>query len=667
MAIAEMCALTLVALSAERSRILDTLQRTGSVQLTACRAASLPMLGQPTPTDELKDRIERTRAAVAFLEKELSYLPKPEKALYKDGFDVTIEEFYAQADERAAMESLVDEVEALADERKRLQTLRPLITAEQKSYLPYLGFPLAFDSFRSQKTCCYLGQVSADKQRTLEEGWKALDGYLTFYTGSGKPIVAAVVYHAQQAEASRLLSDAGFVACSFRGSNTAQACYDDCARRLDECTAAEENLRVRIEGYKNSIRPLKLYGDYLSFLAEKQCAEGVLGATQHTFVLDAYVPTASLESVKEALSIYPALYLAHRVIARDEYAPTLMQNGRVVENFQAVTNMYSVPAYGALDPNGLMSFFFSLFLGFIMGDAGYGLLMLVGGLLLAKKMRPGSTVHRMSKVFAIGGIFALLFGALFDSWMGFGLLRAVCGEGYNAFYTANIDAIASTCSLMGISIPSMLLWSLALGVVQISASLVMKAIQHFRRKQILDGIFGGLVWAIGWLSFVAWVFCLVNGYNPATAITGYITVGFMGTGLLTAGISAKGFGKVTKVFGAAYGLINYLSDILSYARLYGLMLSGAQIASIFTNTLALGMLFPKGPVGVIFGVILIIVGNLFNLAISMLGAFIHDSRLQYVEFFGRFYEGEGELFTPFGSTFSHIYLKHSAPKGQDQA
>ena len=109
-----------------------------------------------------------------------------------------------------------------------------------------------------------------------------------------------------------------------------------------------------------------------------------------------------------------------------------------------------------------------------------------------------------------------------------------------------------------------------------------------------------------------------------------------------------------------------MSDILSYARLYGLMLSGAQIASIFTNTLALNMLFKKGPVGIIFGVILIVVGNLFNIAISLLGAYIHDSRLQYVEFFGRFFEGEGELFTPLGSTHEYVYFVAPAEAGESK-
>ena len=172
------------------------------------------------------------------------------------------------------------------------------------------------------------------------------------------------------------------------------------------------------------------------------------------------------------------------------------------------------------------------------------------------------------------------------------------------------------------------------------------------------GIFGGIVWSLALIAMVTWVFCLAAGINPFATYAMYAAAGLAGLGVLTAGLTEKGAWKFIKMFTSAYGLINYASDILSYARLYGLMLSGAQIASIFTNTLAIQMLFPGGVIGVIFGVIIIIIGNVFNVAMSLLGAFIHDSRLQYVEFFGRFYEGEGELFTPFGRSYEHIYFKN---------
>ncbi|MDY6367170.1 MAG: V-type ATPase 116kDa subunit family protein, partial [Clostridia bacterium] len=117
----------------------------------------------------------------------------------------------------------------------------------------------------------------------------------------------------------------------------------------------------------------------------------------------------------------------------------------------------------------------------------------------------------------------------------------------------------------------------------------------------------------------------------------------------------KGFGKFSKGFGAVYGLINIMSDILSYARLFGLMLSGMIIAQTFNYKLGLPMI-QGGGIGIPLGVIIIIIGHVFNLAMNVLGAYIHDSRLQYIEFFGKFYTGEGEKFTPFGSQFDYIYL-----------
>ena len=124
--------------------------------------------------------------------------------------------------------------------------------------------------------------------------------------------------------------------------------------------------------------------------------------------------------------------------------------------------------------------------------------------------------------------------------------------------------------------------------------------------------------------------------------------------IFAAGRNSKGFGKFTKGFGALYGVINFFSDILSYARLFGLMLSGAIIGNIVSD-MALGM-FAGGGMGIVAGALVMLIGHAFNLAMGVLGAYIHDSRLQYIEFFSRFYEGEGELFTPLGSQFEYIQL-----------
>ena len=214
------------------------------------------------------------------------------------------------------------------------------------------------------------------------------------------------------------------------------------------------------------------------------------------------------------------------------------------------------------------------------------------------------------------------------------------------------DAINHKLNVAGISVPTLLLLSLGMGVVQIMASLLLKAAQSFKDGHILDGIFDGVSWAVflgGLILLVVDMAGLTTGLTmPAVII---IAVSVL-VGALTAGRHAKGFGKVTKSFSAVYGLINYMSDILSYARLYGLMLSGAQIAGIVTN-MALPMMHGAMSIA---AVLILIVGHVFNLVMGLLGAYIHDSRLQYIEFYGRFYEGEGELFCPFGTKFENVYF-----------
>lgn len=670
MAIAEMSRMTLLGLTAERDCLLNALQRTGAVQVFSCEDREDVSRLQMSPSDTAResDRVSRN---LNFLLGLIGSAPKENRqGLPKDGFGVTLDEFYAVADRRAEVEACYLRAESLAERQSSLRAEIARLTQERKSYEPYAGVPYPLSTFvDTARTQVFLGILPTDKTVSTLDALSHIPTVVAeqFASAANGVVLGVVCLHTVRAEVEEALSVAGFQRCAYRDAETASEHIAKVDAGLADCAARLDALCVEACGYMDDVRLLKLYEDYLYFVAEKETAgEGML-ATASTFVMQAYVPTEAVDRVAEAAkAAMHAVFVEAEPIPREEYAPTLMKNNKVVSNFEAVTNMYSAPAYGALDPNPVMSFFFSLFMGVIMADAVYGLLMLVGGLIVASKRRPGTSLYRMAKVFALGGIFAVCFGVLFDSWFGFDLLRTVAGakpfrvgfyEGtYAGFYAAYLDAITAPSTIMGITVPSILLWCLGLGVVQIAASLFLKAAQHFRRGQVLDGIFGGIVWGLGMLSFAVWVFAMASDRVTFDNIAMYVTLGFIGVGILTAGLTAKGLGKVTKIGGAAYGLINYMSDILSYARLYGLMLSGAQIAAIFTKTLAIETLFPKGVIGVIFGVLIIVVGNVFNIAMSLLGAYIHDSRLQYVEFFGRFFEGEGELFTPIGSTHEHVYF-----------
>ena len=217
-----------------------------------------------------------------------------------------------------------------------------------------------------------------------------------------------------------------------------------------------------------------------------------------------------------------------------------------------------------------------------------------------------------------------MWGLLFNSFFG---TQVIFGKGVSVIP----DAQNARWSLMGIQVPSVLLISLEIGVVHLMVGYICKAVQCMRRGQFWDGMLDGLVWAVFSIGMGLAIAGFIDELNtPVLAYVGGIMAGSMLLiAMLTAGRKEKLLGKFTKGFGAAYGIINYASDILSYARLYGLMLSGAVIAQIVSNYSV--QFVQSGNVAlIILAVILMVVGHGFNLAIGLLGAYIHDARLQYV-------------------------------------
>lgn len=643
----------------ESDKIFDALSRTGATQIKKCGEYELAYPAEVKSDQTTGSLSSKARSALKFID--FAHEQLADKSLppvVKDGFGVGIDEFLSEKDNSSATLEKIENILALEKEYADLKTQGAKIEETARGYKDYACLKEKFSFYQpTRHVAVYLGTIASDKTAAFLTTAESMGAIVEVLGGDGgKNVICALCLKEIKGETEGALTKAAFNKCAYTGDETASDILAKLHAELEENNNRKEEVLRAAANASPQTKDIKVYVDYLAFTEEKEAAYSDCAETNETLLIEAYVPTEAVDRVERTLKeISSASYIETKTISRDEFAPTLMKNNRVVKNFEAVTNMYSAPAYGALDPNGVMAFFFSLFMGVIMGDVGYGLMMIIGGFLLASRQREGTSVYRMAKVFAYGGFFAVAFGVLLDSYFGYPLMRTLSPD-FAAFYLKYVDPVAAKATIAGITVPSALLWCLGLGAFQIAVSLLMKAVQCFGRGQIAEGIFSGIVWSLALISFILTAFFAASG-NPLLNTFIYPTVALFALGILTAGITQKGFKKVTGVFGAAYGLINYVSDILSYARLYGLMLAGAQIASIFTNSIAVEMLFPLGAVGVIGGVLVIILGNVFNLAMSLLGAYIHDSRLQYVEFFGRFYEGEGELFTPLGSQREFIYFK----------
>ncbi len=662
MAIAEMQKLNLVALSYDKDAVLNALQRTGAAEVklhAEVENTAVPIVS----TEEGQTKLSGVEAALNALCAEVEKYDKANKissGVLKDGFSVEYADFMAAKDRGEEIEKSIVRINSLIDERNGYKNELAKLRKEIKTAALYASIRLPFSSFLGTvHTRGRLGTVSiAMKESVIEALSKIELCQVETVAEVDEALVLFVLSHKSVAsETDGVLTSFGFSDCPYQGEETGEAYFQ--TLRKEERLFIEkilENERA-VYAMKEEIKPLKIYSDALAFEIEKETLSEKLRTTANTFLLEAYVPTFMTEKVKEELlKVSSAVYIEFSAPTEEETPPTLLQNGKLVESFEGITNMYSPPHYREFDPNGVMAFFYSLFMGFIIGDMGYGFLMaLIGGWLWWKNKKEPTGMSRLAGAFACGGVFAVVFGALFNSFFGVAI--------FGVENTIMPDPQKGMCAFIGIEVPSVLVIALVIGIVHLLVGYVCKAVQEFRRGNLLDGIFDGIAWAVFSLGAALAIVGLVEfrkypnvNLSFLAPIGGVMAGVSLAIAVLSAARKGKGFSRFTKSFGAAYGVINYASDILSYARLYGLMLSGAVVAQIISSA-ALGFFADGNALLILLGILLLIVGHAFNLVMNLLGAYIHDARLQYVEFYGRFFEGEGELFKPLGSEHKYIRLK----------
>ena len=661
MAIVEMRKLQLIAMSYEKDAILNALQRTNAVEVVVHANED------NTIVPDIDDQADRSyfasvETALESLCLSIDRIQKErgEKSdLLKDGFDVSYTDFMSMQHKKEDMDLLVKTVNELSDEKNLLIAERGKLNRSISQAKIYSCLERPFSYFSDTlHTKIKLGTVTAQTKENVCErlSMQTLCTVETLNENGEEALLLILTHKEENAVVDGILSEFSFSICPYAGEQTGAQLYADLLQKqtlLDEKISQNE---ATMYALKDKVRDLKVYCDYLDFTLEKEETNEKLRETERTFLLQAYLPITEEENVKTELqNSVRTVYMEFSDPTEEDEPPTLLQNNGIVSNFESITNTYSTPNYREFDPNAVMSFFYSLFMGFIIGDAGYGLLMaLVGGWLWLKNKSRPTGMSRLAGAFAVGGLFAIMWGALFNSFFGMMLLP----------FTVMPNPQTDMWMLAGISVPSVLIISMELGIFQILIGYICKAVQEWRRGNVMDGICDGIIWAI----FSVGMALLIVGFVEEAGIPILGTIGAIIAGgslvlaMITAGRKEKFLKKFTKGFGAVYGIINYASDILSYARLYGLMLSGAVIAQIIATYS--GQFLVSGNVALmVLGIVILLVGHGFNLVMNLLGAYIHDARLQYVEFYGRFFEGDGEPFRPLGSEHKHVYLLPAEKKG----
>lgn len=632
--------LRLLGMESEREALLKTMQDLECVEIShidGSEEALKTRLAKPDDRALLNAQEESRayRAALAALDR---FAPG-KKGLFRKRQGVSRASFFDEENERqarAAAETINADMRRLGEiesERTKNEALRASLT-------PWLAVDAPLDSTGGVLSLLF-GTVGAtvtdDALRALSD---SLSGLLTWQQASSDKTLRYLLiacHKSVKEQALSALRELGFSTVSFRGlCGTAE----ENDKKLEAALAALESERReierRVERFGGNRETLLEASDRAAILLRREEAKSRLIETDKVFLLEGWLPADRCTALEKALEPFTCA-VETREPTEDEYpqVPVQLRNNKLTRPLNMVTEMYSLPAYGTLDPNPLMAPFFILFYGIMMADMGYGILMMIASVIIGKKYRPKGTSGELFSLLGLCGISTFIMGALTGGFFGDFLtqLVAIVSPGTVFALPKLFDPLDDLTMI--------LIGSMALGVVQIITGMAISLIEKCRRKKFLDAFFEEITW---WIVFLGIALAVLK---KGTAVL------YLGCALVLLGpiVQGKGWGKLTGVFGSVYNHVTgYFGDILSYTRLMALMLAGSVIAQVFNMLAAM-------PGNVVAFLIISMLGNAMNFGLNLLGCYVHDLRLQCLEFFNKFYVDGGKPFRPMTLDTEYVDLQ----------
>ena len=532
------------------------------------------------------------------------------------------------------------------------------MTSDLASLKPWIVYDVPLDISETKATNIELGvvpsTVNLDKIKEKLEKLE-LPSNISVVNSDRELIYLAVVMMREGTDdVLGILKQYGFTQLPFQGfEGRVSDNIEKITKQIDEQRDIRRELEEEVAGYGKMQKDIEFLSDYLTIERDRERIKSKMRVTKRTFNFEGWVPSHLKNRVERILDRYGCHY-EYREPLDGEEVPVMIENSPAVTPFEAVTQMYSMPDYKGFDPTKWFSIFYAMFFGIMLSDAGYGLVITIATFITLKKFDLEGMTKKMVKMFMYCGIATVFWGAMFGGW--FGDLIPVVAD---VLFGKKVEI--KPIWFNPIDDPTrLLIWSLGFGIVHIFLGMAINAYMLIKRGQFWDAVFDVFSWYV--LIIGAIMYGALGNSNPALGKVGlYMAIIGAAILLLTGGRKNKGFGKVTGGIGALYGITGYVSDILSYSRLLALGLATGVIASV-VNTM--GSLGGRGIVSFIVLIVVGIVGHSFNMAINILGAFVHSSRLQYIEFFGKFYEDGGEEFDPFRNETKYIKILKESDGGE---
>ena len=668
MAVLQMQKISIYALKKDRKAILEYLQRRGVVEITDPETES-GVFAQ-ADTQQQRSLLEKNITAAGQAMEVLSGYAKGKKGLlssFEGRRELTADQYEAAAaripETRETAERILSLSREIAEGRAEIQRLQTQIDALS----PWLSLDIPMQFKGTKRTRVFVGTLP--EERTLEQVLTGLAEEAPKVSGIHAEILSTsadqtclfVICGRKDAFAMEAaLRGIGF---SYPASPSDKPPKEQCeglrariAQAQDRIWRAEEEIR----SFADKREDLEFLSDYESMRLEKYQVLGRLRQSRHTFIVEGYVPQREAAALERQLSDRYDAAVEIEPLSDQDDPPVLLENNAFAAPVEPVLESYSMPARGEVDPCTVMAVFYYVLFGLMLSDAAYGLIMVIGcGALLAKFRNMESGMKKTLQMFLYCGISTIFWGVMFGSYFG-----------------DVVDVVASTFFGKDVTIPPvwfipvdepmrLLVFSFLLGIIHLFAGLAMKLYQLCKAKQYKDALYDVIFWYLlvgGGIIYLLTMDMVVNmlglGFQLPAAVGNvaavFAAIGAVGI-VFTAGRESRSpFKRLLKGLYGLYNISGYLSDILSYSRLLALGLATGVIASVFNQ---MGSMAGGGVAGAIVFILVFLIGHTLNIGINVLGAYVHTNRLQYVEFFGKFFEGGGRKFNPFSAKTKYYKIR----------
>ena len=536
-----------------------------------------------------------------------------------------------------------------------------------ESLAPWMSLEVPM-TYRGTRSAAFLvGTMS--RAMTMEEIRTAvaehapdLDAYDVTILSADKDLtyLAVVCLRKDADKLEDALRASGFARPSQMVSKVPSELKKNLEEQIQQLNSKTKQIESQIAEYKDYRNDLRLFVDYYRIRAEKYQILGQIPQSKQTFFISGYVPEGAVPLLKEKIENAYNCTVDVEEIKEEEEPPVLLKNGKISSSVEGVLESYGLPHKGEVDPTRIMSVFYIVLFGMMLSDAAYGLLVsLVCFIALKKFPRMAEGLAKSIRLFMYCGISTLIWGILFGGY--FGNVVDIVSEVYFGH-----KVVIPALWFVPLNNPmKLLIFSLGLGIVHLFFGLGIKGYSYIKNKDYMGFLCDVVFW---YMLLVGLLLMLIPSdlfasiaqakivFPPfVNLLAKVLAIGGAVGLLLFAARDNKNFG-LRLALGAyeLYNITGWLSDVLSYSRLLALGLATGVIASVVNQ---MGSMMGTSIIGVIGFIVVFIVGHTLNLAINLLGAYVHTNRLQFVEFFGKFYEGGGRPFNPFKQNTKYVDIK----------